>query len=160
MVEQAFGQAIEPVLDRQGVEDDLAIVSHAHGGHHVLHRILELGPGLQRGREFRGVQHGRQHRCNIAVAAFEGLGHARHQRGRRGIADETGRKLLRDVGGGRRLVAQDIERLVDFRQRAPFDHVTEESLVAVVVPRRIEFERALAIQLGLQLGLQLRILGF
>ncbi len=59
---------------------------------------------------------------------------------------------------GRRMAAEDVEGLVDLGNAAALDLMTEEGLVAVVVACRIEFERALADQLGLQLGLQLRIL--
>ena len=58
----------------------------------------------------------------------------------------------------RRVVNQDIDRLVDLGQSAPLDRMAEEGLVAIVVPRRIEFEGALAHELRLQLRLELGIL--
>ena len=55
---------------------------------------------------------------------------------------------------------QDIDRLVDFGEPAPLDGVAEENLVAVIMPRWIEFERALAHKLRLQIRLELGSSGF
>ena len=57
------------------------------------------------------------------------------------------------------MMHQDIDGLINFVEPAALDGVTEEDLVAVIVPRWIEFERALAHQLRLQLRPQLRIIG-
>ncbi len=159
VIEQALGKPVQPVLHRRRVENDLAIVSQPHRGHHVLHRILELRAGLQRGSELRRVHHGREHRGDIAIGLLEGLRHVLHQRGRRIVADEIGGDLLRDVGRGRRMPTQDVEGFVDFGEATSLDGVAQESLVAVVMPRRIEFEQALAHQLRAQLRLEIGILG-
>ena len=82
------------------------------------------------------------------------------QRCGRRIADEIGRELLRDPHCGGRLPAQDVERLVNLGEATALDRVTEKHLVAVVMPCRVELERAFAEQLRLLLRLQFRILAF
>ncbi len=52
---------------------------------------------------------------------------------------------------------QNIDRLIDFGEPAALDGMPQENLVAIIVPGRIEFERALAHQLRLQLGFELWI---
>ena len=52
---------------------------------------------------------------------------------------------------------QNVDGLVDFGEAAALDGMAQENLVAIIVPRRIEFERALAHQLRLQLRLEFRI---
>ena len=58
------------------------------------------------------------------------------------------------------MVHEDVDSFVDFGQALSLDGVTEKNLVAVVVARRIEFERTFADELGLQFGLEFRILRF
>ncbi len=121
-----------------------------------MHRVLELGS--QGVGELAGVEQGAQHLGGVAVAFPEGPGHAVDQGRRRVVADEEGRQLLGDVVRGRRLAAQDVQRLFDLGKAGALDLVAEEDLVPEVVPLRIEHEIALADVERLLLGLQLRVL--
>jgi len=54
----------------------------------------------------------------------------------------------------------DVDRLVDLRQPASLDHMAEVGLVAIVMPRRTEFECAIAHELRLQFRFELGIFRF
>ena len=95
------------------------------------------------------MHHRRQHRSDIAVGGLESLRHPLHQCVGRIVRDEIGRDLAAQMCRGRRMVHQNIDRLIDFGEPAALDGMAEKNLVAVIMPRRIEFERAVAHQLRL-----------
>src|SRR6202040_127774 len=80
-----------------------------------------------------------------------------HQRFRRIVRYKISRDLPGQMSRGGRMVDEDIDRLVHFGQPPSLDGVTKENLVTIIMPGRIEFERALPHELRLQLRLELGI---
>ena len=72
-----------------------------------------------------------------------------------GIGGGLTQKLHHRIETLKRVMDDQIQRLVDFAKTAAANGMAEKTLVAVIVARRIEFESAIAHELGLQLRLQL-----
>src|SRR5215831_19976621 len=95
------------------------------------------------------MDHSREHRCDIAVRGLEGLRHLLHELFRLIVRHKIGCHLSRQMRGGGGMTDQQVKGLVYFGKATSLDSVAEKNLVAVIVARRIELERALAHELRL-----------
>ena len=142
MIVQALGHAVEPVLQRRGVDDHPLVVGFAHRRHGVVRRILE-GPA-EGGVEFARGEQGLQHLGDVAVGGLERARHALDHRLGGIVAHEVGRQLQRDVMRGGRLAGENVQRLAHLVIARAADDMAEEGLVAEVVPVGVELEQAVA----------------
>ena len=143
---QRLAHLAQPVHQRHGVGNRLAVVGQAHRGNQEAHRVLELVPA--HGAGVLRQEHRAQHRRNVAVAALEGLRHRVDQGGRGLVVDEVFGELPRDEARAGGLAHDPFHRLLVLGVAAALDGLAEEGLVAEIVPVGIELEQAVAHEAG------------
>ena len=157
MIVETFRHALQPALDRRGVEDHLVAIGEPDRRKHIAYRVLEFAARRGRG-EFRRGHHRAQDARDIAIRMEERLRHSVDHRLRRTVRHEVDGDLAGDMARGCRLRCENVERLLNLGIAAPGDVMAEEDLVAVVVAGGIELEQALPDELASKLGLQAWVL--
>ena len=152
--ERGLAERIQPIEQRARVGDRAAVVGEAHRREHVAHRVLEFGRGEP--RELPRQEQRAERRRDVAVGSPERARHRIDELGRRGVAREVGRELARDEVRAGRPAHDEGHRPRDFGEARAVDPLPEKHLRAEIVPRRVEFECAVAHIQALRLASQVR----